>query len=362
MSVAILGLGVATPTHSIRQDDAAELAKALCCETTQQATILPALYRRSGVERRGSVLLDDAGNGGCAQHFFPPPSRRRHGPTTRQRMARYAKEAPVLAIGATQAALRESRFAPGRIRQIVTVSCTGLMAPGIDLALIRAFGFSPSVGRTHIGFMGCHGALNGLRIGSALASQAANTGVLMCAVELCSLHFHYGWEPERMVANALFADGAAALVLADGVTTRRNVWRVLASGSCLFPESESDMTWTVGNHGFTMTLSARVPGLIIRHLRPWLDDWLAEFGLRRDAIRAWAVHPGGPRILQAVSTSLELPADALAVSKQVLAEHGNMSSPTALFILDRLRQAGLPRPCVVLGFGPGLVVEAALLA
>lgn len=120
------------------------------------------------------------------------------------------------------------------------------------------------------------------------------------------------------------------------------------------------MGWTVGDHGFEMALSRRVPGLIATHLRPWLESWLSDSGLTLADVRSWAVHPGGPKIVGAVEESLGLSAAALEPSRAVFAEFGNMSSPTVLFILRRLRDANAPRPCVALGFGPGLVAEAAL--
>jgi predicted naringenin-chalcone synthase len=163
-----------------------------------------------------------------------------------------------------------------------------------------------------------------------------------------------------MVANALFADGAAAVVGSHDAAGPPTTWRLVASGSYVIPNSEDAMTWTIGDHNFEMTLSKQVPGLIARNLRPWLSTWLRELALDVNGIASWAVHPGGPRILTAVEEALALSRQSLADSKAVLAEYGNMSSPTLLFILDRLRRRRAPRPCVALGFGPGLVVEAAL--
>jgi predicted naringenin-chalcone synthase len=120
------------------------------------------------------------------------------------------------------------------------------------------------------------------------------------------------------------------------------------------------MGWTVGDHGFEMGLSRRVPRLIAGHLRPWLESWLSDNGLSLADVKSWAVHPGGPKIVSAVEETLALSAEALAPSRAVFAQYGNMSSPTVLFILKRLRDLGAPRPCVALGFGPGLVAEAAL--
>ena len=121
------------------------------------------------------------------------------------------------------------------------------------------------------------------------------------------------------------------------------------------------MTWTIGDHNFQMTLARRVPGLIAAGLRPWLEAWLAGQEVALADVASWAIHPGGPRILSAVEEALGLGRERTAVAREVFAEYGNMSSPTVLFILDRLRARGAPRPCVALGFGPGLAVEAALL-
>jgi predicted naringenin-chalcone synthase len=135
---------------------------------------------------------------------------------------------------------------------------------------------------------------------------------------------------------------------------------VLATGSCLIPDSAAAMGWTVGDHGFGMTLARQIPALIARHLRAWMEGWLAGRGLTVETVGSWAVHPGGPKILSAAEEGLNLPPGALAASREVYAGYGNMSSPTVLFILDRLRRANAPRPCVALGFGPGLVAEAVL--
>ncbi len=238
----------------------------------------------------------------------------------------------------------------------MTVSCTGFAAPGFDLGLIQSLELRPTVERTHVGFMGCHGALNGLRVARAYADADPAARVLLCAMELCSIHYHYAWNPKRLVGNALFADGAAALVGMAGAAD----WCASAAGSCLFPRSAHAMTWSIGDHGFDMTLSAKVPGLIADNLRPWLEQWLRGLGLVIADVGSWAVHPGGPRIVSAVESALDIGGTQTQVSREVLAQFGNMSSPTVLFILQRLREAGAPRPCVAIGFGPGLVAEAAL--
>jgi predicted naringenin-chalcone synthase len=177
---------------------------------------------------------------------------------------------------------------------------------------------------------------------------------------LCSLHYHYTWNPQKMIANAIFADGAAALIGVPAEEAPAKAWRLAASGSCYLPDSGGAMTWTIGDYGFEMTLAKNVPALIARYLRPWLEQWLTGQGLSVEEVRAWAIHPGGPRILDAAEATLGLTPKDTAVSHEVFARYGNMSSPTILFILRRLIESGAERPCVCLGFGPGLVAEAAL--
>lgn len=356
MLTRILGLATALPATTVAQHDAVEMAIPFTCSTPEEERILRVLYRRSGVKRRASVLLEPDGS---APSFFPPPvSPTDRGPATSTRMARYEREISPLALAAGRAALADADLSQDEIGQLVTVSCTGFVAPNFDVHVIKGLGLPARTGRTHVGFMGCQGALNGLRVADALARRHPERGVLLVAAELCSLHYQYGFDPDQTVANALFADGAAAVVLRGGGDG--GGWRLQSSGAWLLPECEDAMTWRIGDHGFAMTLAARVPELIAAHLRPALTAWLAEHGLDIGGVRTWAVHPGGPRILSATCEALGLPAEATAASREVLAECGNMSSPTILFILDRLRRAGAPLPCAALAFGPGLSAEAAL--
>ncbi|WP_145263826.1 type III polyketide synthase [Planctomycetes bacterium Pan216] len=360
MGVSLEGLATSLPRHGIEQSDAVEFANALCCENEEQTRLLAALYRRSGVGHRHSVLLE-ASEGERRQQFFEPAqSPGDRGPSTAERMARYEEEAPRLALDAARKTLAESGTLPEEITHLVTVSCSGFSAPGVDIQLIKELELRRDVGRVHVGFMGCHGVINGLRVAESLV-RGGGARVLGCAVELCSLHFRYGWEPDMAVANALFADGAGTFLARPRPQRRERGFMIRGTGSCLIPGSEDCMSWRIGDHGFEMTLSARVPELIETHLEPWLTTWLEGYGMGLDDIRAWAVHPGGPRVLRSVTRALRLEDQALEASRGVLAELGNMSSPTILFILDRLRQTEVPRPCIAMAFGPGLVVETALL-
>ena len=275
-------------------------------------------------------------------------------------MQRYTEESLPLAEAAAAKSLERAAVRPEAITHLITVSCTGFFAPGLDIGLVKRLRLSPTVGRLHVGFMGCHGVLNAMRAARATVIADPASVVLLCAVELCSLHYQYGTDSDTLVANALFADGAAAMI-GRASADREDAWRLVSSGSYLLPDAEDGMTWKIGDHGFEMTLSSRVPELIAGHIRPWLEGWLARSGRRFEDIRSWAIHPGGPRILTSVAETLRLPQTAIATSAEILARCGNMSSPTILFVLERLQEQGHRPPCVVLGFGPGLVAEAALL-
>jgi predicted naringenin-chalcone synthase len=325
--------------------------------------VVDRIYQRCGVRTRHSVVLDSSTNCKPAEQafYFPAATDHDSGPTTAERMRRYEASASSLALSAASEALAKAETAAHEITHLITVSCTGFQSPGVDVALVCDLGLDPGVSRSHIGFMGCHAALNALRVAKAFTDADAAARVLVCAVELCSLHYQYGPNLEQIVSNALFADGAAAVVARrdEGSSGTRRGWRLRASASAILPETLDAMSWHIRDHGFRMTLSAKVPQLIQDNLRPWLETWLAGMGLSISQISQWAIHPGGPRILAACGQACGLDDDKLRPSYEVLGDYGNMSSPTILFILDRLKPA--TEPCIALAFGPGLTVEAALL-
>jgi alpha-pyrone synthase len=357
MSFAIWGFGTALPESSVGQDRAAELINRASGHDESQSRRVETIHRRAGVGRRHLLMLEHIDEildnpGGVPGH------------TMGWRMGRYDEAIRSLSLQASSRALASSGVAAGAITHLVTVSCTGFAAPGFDLALFPGLGLDPGVQRTHVGFMGCHGALNGLRVADAFASAGRSARVLVCAAELTSLHFRYESDARLAVIHALFGDGAAAVVGGSGPSNavEEHSWRLVASGSTVVPGTEDAMTWKIGDRSFEMTLSPKVAGYIGENLRRWLQGWLGDRGLAIADVASWAIHPGGPKILDAVEEALGLPRSATSVSREVLAEFGNMSSPTILFILDRLRARRAPRPCVCLGFGPGLVVEAALFS
>ena len=340
MSIVIAGIGVSVPPHRQAQEETAEIAHQFACKNEDQSRLLNGIYRGAGVDTRHSVLLETTEEDPHPRQSFYGESS----PTTRARMRRYEAEAIGLAYSAARNAIEDAAVSPDRVTHVVTVSCSGFFAPGVDIALIKRLGLSRKVARTHVGFMGCHGMLNGLRVAGAFLEQDPEACVLLLALEMCSLHHQYGWDVGQIVANALFADGAAAVVAVGGEPRSPSDLRVAASGSVVVDDSEDAMSWRIGDHGFLMTLSQRIPELIAKNIRAYLEEWLSSHGLDLDRVGSWAVHPGGPRILTAFSQATGVYGSRLQVSYDILAEFGNMSSPTVFFIIDRMRQLKAPRP------------------
>jgi len=233
-------------------------------------------------------------------------------------------------------------------------------------------GLNPNVQRVNVGFMGCHGAINAIRIAKAIVEADCNAVVLVGAIELCSIHQQYTDDPQQLVANALFADGAAAMIVGSRIDDGQRHsfelengfsadWAITSTFSQIIPETSNLMSWNIGDHGFQMSLDPQVPACIESYLYSALSTWLGNQSLTVSSIDSWAIHPGGPRIVQASGEALGLTQEQIAPSLSVLANHGNMSSPTVLFIFDELTRINpTAKHIVLLAFGPGLCIEACL--
>ncbi len=365
MNPLIVGIATAVPTHSISQAQAAQVLIEAAGLSGNAADFAVAMHRRSGIDRRGSVLLTDtpAADAVATNDFFVRPEARvaprdHKGPTTNDRMKQYAVHAPKLAGEAAEKAMRISRVNPAEITHLVTVSCTGFAAPGVDHALIESLGMSRSVQRLQIGFMGCHGGIVGLRTAADLCRAATVMGtparVLLVCVELCSLHMQYSERPDQIVSAALFGDGAAAAVLTNVPADLERSTSIcpLATGaslSLLLPESADLMGWLVGDHGFEMMLGEHVPRVIAENVGDGVRRLLAGMQSGWDApgeCAGWVIHPGGPKVLSAVADALSLSTESMKPSREILRKHGNMSSPTVLFILEELLATRALEPTV----------------
>jgi Predicted naringenin-chalcone synthase len=277
--------------------------------------------------------------------------------STERRMRRYLTEAMPLGKSAVADALAAAGVPAGDVGLFAVCSCTGYVTPGLDILLARDLALAPDTQRLFIGHMGCYAALPGLGVVRDFVRVRGRPAVLLC-VELTSLHIQPSTaDAEQIVAHALFSDAAAAAVL----TPQSEGYELVDVVSVTDVATADHMTWEVTDLGFRMGLSARVPDVLDGHVAALVDGLLARHGLGRSDVDGWAVHPGGPRVLDVVQARLELSDAQLAASRGVLAGHGNCSSPTVLMILDALRPAG-PDRVVALAFGPGLTLYAALLA
>jgi predicted naringenin-chalcone synthase len=277
-------------------------------------------------------------------------------------MQRYQVEAIPLGKEAVGRALTDSGVAADELGLFAVCSCTGYATPGLDILLARDMGMSPGVQRLFVGHMGCYAALPGLGAAADFVVARGRPALLLCA-ELTSLHLQpVSTRPdiEQIVSHALFADAAAAVVLVPDDQSRG--YAVSEVAAVTDTTTSDHMTWDVTDAGFRMGLSPLVPDVLARHVRQLVEDLLARHGMAIDDVDGWAVHPGGPKILDVVQEQLALPPEALAASRGVLASYGNCSSSTVLLVLEALRRRPLPpRRLVMLAFGPGLTLYAALL-
>ncbi len=348
MSARMLGIGTATPRGRLNQADAADMVAAVGQVSPARARAMSHLYAQSGIEARSMAIVD-----GDRQTYYNGTI-----PNTAHRMRTFHKMAPPIAHEACVGALQDGGVLANNITHLVTASCTGLASPGVDIALIGSLGLRDSVQRVNIGFMGCHAALNALRTARAIALAEPDACVLVCCVELCSLHIQASQQDGCAVADALFADGAAACVIgsheAQGPALRR-------TASILLPDSLSAMGWRIGEAGFTMTLSPSVPDILSKSVRGWVEELLATEGLGVADVASWAIHPGGPRVLGSVADAIGLDVSHTQASADVLRHHGNMSSATILFIIAELLKRHRKGPLLALAFGPGLTGETLLM-
>lgn len=340
-------VGVAVPPWQVH-DTFVRVADSLL-ETKRDRALLRRMVDRSGIEKRWSVLEPDEGaatdptRSVDRTEFYMPGAY----PSTGARMKLYEHQAPALAERAVRdlglgEAIRE-------VTHLIVVSCTGFVAPGLDLALVGRLGLRPDVERTMVGFMGCYAAMNGLKLARHIVRSEPEAKVLVVCVELCTLHFQETHELEKILAFSLFGDGAAAAFV-----SAKEEGLALDSFKTLLVADEPDLiTWTIRDQGFDMVLSGKVPATLQRALREG-----ASLLPSASSVDAWMVHPGGRSVLDAVSEGLGLASHALDTSRSVLADHGNMSSATILFVAKRLLESAAPcTQGMGLAFGPGLTAE-----
>jgi predicted naringenin-chalcone synthase len=360
MPAHILGIGTAVPTTVLPQSAVRDLFLAQPGVDRLTARLIGAAFDQSAIDTRHTVLSELGSQQAGSSDFIDGESREVRSPLTGTRNDVYRREAPPLFARAAREALARADVEASAITHVVTASCTGFFAPGPDYRLVRDLGLVTTVERDHLGFVGCAAAFPALRQAARICAADPHAVVLVVCGEICSIHLRASSDPEQIVASAVFADGAAAAVVTARASTDAPSLALEGFATALTSEGEDDMRWIIGDHGFEMTLTAEVPRIVGREVRDALAPVLARDG----RVDRWLVHPGGRSILDRFETALDLPGDALELSRDVLRRYGNMSSATVLFILARM----LEDPDLVDGsraigvaFGPGLTVESALL-
>jgi alkylresorcinol/alkylpyrone synthase len=342
MTARLQALGTAMPDYVFKQ---AEIVGELFAHQPGWDPAWAEVFANSGVERRASVI---------------DPSWYARPRSTADRMREFAPAARRLGAEAARRALeRAGPAAAAEVGDLLAVSCTGYSGPGLDVHLVDDLGLGDRVQRLAVGHMGCYAALPALRTAAALATASGRRALVAC-VELCTLHLQPARTREEAVYQALFGDGAAAALVGPGGAGPA----IAGSATVTVPGSEQRMGWLVEDDGFRMSLSPRVPALVERGVGRLVADLLGPHGLTAADVACWAVHPGGPEIVDRVQRRLGLADAQVARSREVLADGGNRSSATVLFILEQLLHGGEVEPgqwIVALAFGTGLTLEALLL-
>ena len=313
------------------------------------------LYQQSGIQQRYSVIADYSRNI-HEWKFYPQSENLEPFPSLEQRMAVFNKQAPLLSVDAIRNCL-DGICGHREITHLITVSCTGMSAPGLDLQVMELMDLQKNIFRTSVNFMGCYAAIHALKLADALCNGNSNAKVLIVCTELCTLHFQREATMDNIASSLLFGDGSAAvLVMPDkGDESGLNI-----SGfySEVIPKGRRDMAWELSSSGFLMTLSGYIPELIEEDFAAIVERSLQAGSFPIKDVSHWCIHPGGKRILEAIQHCVGLDKEQLKQSYQILNEYGNMSSATILFVLKEMMQEKT-RGKRVFGaaFGPGLTVE-----
>ncbi len=354
MPAYLTALGTSLPPFGFSQRDLLDFMIKAHQLSADEAHQLSVLYRASGIQKRHSVLAD-FGQKSEDQTFFPNNKSLEPFPDTRKRMDTYFENALPLSLNA----IESGRINTEGITHLITVTCTGLQAPGLDIQLLSHLHIEQGVERYGIQFMGCYAAIPALRLAKSLCESKPDSKVLIVCLELCTLHFQKEPTADNLLANCLFADGcAAALVSANKGTDA--CFEIMDSFSAIIDEGKDDMAWHAGIFGFEMKLSQQIPAILQKHIVKLRGSLEAALGKEIDTNWEFAIHPGGKGIVESIGRAFELEKEKLIFSLKVLREHGNMSSPTILFVLKEFMNMGFRenKDILSLAFGPGLSFEA----
>jgi predicted naringenin-chalcone synthase len=355
----LINIETSSPPFKVTQQKVAgELKKRLPDKPAAQR-LIDAAAAHSGIENRYIVVPDAEYNSGLyldKGEFIKPD--------TKARMDEYEVWSKRLAKEAAEKLFNKTNFNPSQIDRIITISCTGFFAPGLDYYLMNEFKIPLTAKRTNIGFMGCAAAIIGFNsvLEAMNSAKESELNTLLVAIELCSLHLQIEPTRDNILANMIFADGCGAVLFSNTDSAKPKL-DLLFTESILFNNSEKYMGWKIGNFGFEMILSSELPKIILDEAVPSLKKILIDKGIQPEQIKYWALHPGGRAILDSLQKGLILPDEKMHHSRNVLRNYGNMSSASILFVLKEILNDNKLKKeeyCCAVAFGPGLTMETAL--
>ncbi len=363
MSSSILSIGKSVPPFKANQSDLISFMSRYLGSDKVTRRKIQVLFGLSGIESRYSILPDFTATEDEFE-FFPRNADLEPFPSTNVRMEQYQKHALKLSMEAVADCMATSGREVTDITHLVTVSCTGMYAPGLDIELVEKMHLNSTVERTAINFMGCYAAFNALKVANNIVQSQPGSLVLVVAVELCSLHFQKGQTDEILTSNALFGDGAAAVLI--GSKTQKPSLSLDEFHSDLALQGKEEMGWFIRDVGFEMKLTNEVPAIIRDGIKKLTTGLLDKLGMDLSQINYFAIHPGGRRILEVIENTLGITSQQNHHARDIMKDYGNMSSATVLFVLDHLWNTLSPQDngkrILSFAFGPGLTMESMLLS
>jgi len=359
----LINIATANPPYKVSQIKATEELKKRMAVRPAVARMIDAASAHSGIDFRYFVVPD--GDEESKEKFYSTNGEYIK-PGTQRRMLEYEKWSKELTKTAVRKLLDESNVDPSQINRLITISCTGFFAPGLDHYLMTEFGIPLSARRTNVGFMGCAASLIGFNsvLEAINSSNEKEVNALVVSVELCSLHLQTDATRDNILANMIFADGSAAALFSNSLRLEeKKRMNLLSADSIMFENTSEFMGWKIGDFGFEMMLSSELPKIILEKAIPALQHILSLYGLSPGQVHHWVLHPGGRAILDSLQSGLNLSEDKMEPSRNVLRNYGNMSSASILFVLKELINAGVVNKdeyCCAVAFGPGLTMEVAM--
>ncbi len=350
----IISLGTAVPSHKHRQTDILEFMQQAYAMNAVENRKQRFLYQMSGIDSRYSPIPDYS-LPMSGWEFYRQNEHLEPFPSLELRMQWYQQHAAPLSLAAIHNCI-SGKIPPQEITHLITVSCTGMSAPGLDLQLMELLALPKHTYRTSLNFMGCYAAIHALKLADAICKNDTNARVVIVCTELCTLHFQKEATPDNIASTLLFGDGSAAALIthdaydAGGLHLKGFYSEVVSKG-------KKDMAWELSSKGFLMTLSGYIPELIEEDFEQLVQRAINPLGFSIQDVHHWCIHPGGKRIVEAIQKSLKLNASDLQASYKILRDYGNMSSPTLLFVLNEMMQQPMSSPVFAAAFGPGLTME-----